>query len=137
MSAFVRLTVLLCLSFTGLGLKAQTDVWDGAKRTAPQDYDNIHVERIHSDERSSTFLIWVKKEVKLHKHEYHTETIVVLEGKAIMQIGDETRTISKGDLILIPVNTPHSVRTLSGKALKVVSVQAPEFKGQDRVWIDK
>lgn len=132
-SAFLILLLAL-LPFIG---SAQTNVWEGSQLTPPAEFDNVHVERIHSDERSSTFIIWVKKEVKPHKHAHHTETIVVLEGKAEMHIGEEKRVIRKGDVLMIPAGTPHSVYTISKQALKVVSVQAPEFKGEDRIWIEQ
>ncbi len=81
----------------------------------------------------STFEIWVKKEVPLHKHEFHTEQVIVLEGEGNMRLGDEWKIIKPGDLIIIPVGTLHQVIVTSSIPLKVLSVQAPEFDGSDRV----
>ena len=37
----------------------------------PLEFDNIHIQRISSDSLSSTFVIWIKQKVRLHKHLYH------------------------------------------------------------------
>ena len=97
-------------------------------------YDNIHVKRISSDSLSSTFAIWIKLKVKMHKHINHTEHVYVLEGKGNFTIGDKSKSIKKGDFITIPRNTWHGVEVASEIPLKVISVQSPEFKGLDRIY---
>jgi mannose-6-phosphate isomerase-like protein (cupin superfamily) len=58
----------------------------------------------------------------------------VLEGKAEMTLNDKTFSIKKGDVIFIPKNSFHSVKTTSKIPLKVLSIQAPYFDGKDRVF---
>ncbi|MCH2023423.1 MAG: cupin domain-containing protein [Saprospiraceae bacterium] len=101
-----------------------------------QEYNNINVTPLHSDENSSVFLIFIKQGVKKHMHQYHTEVVTVLEGKGTMYLGESSINISPGDHIVIPQNTPHAVITTSNKPLKVISVQSPEFIGEDRIFID-
>ena len=102
-----------------------------------EEYENIHVKRIDGDDNKTSFIIWVKKEVKAHKHEKHTETLYVLEGEGEMTIGDNTFKIKEGDYINIPLGSVHSVnKVTSEKPLKVISVQAPEFLGEDRVFVE-
>jgi mannose-6-phosphate isomerase-like protein (cupin superfamily) len=103
---------------------------------APDVYENIAVKPIQSDDLSSTFVIWVKREVKSHKHEEHTEVVFVLKGKGEMKVGEETKKIKKGDVVIIPHGTIHSVRTTSRKPLQVISAQSPNFDGTDRIMID-
>jgi len=103
--------------------------------TLPSETDNIYVHKIASDANSSDFVIFIKKKVPLHKHLTHTETIFVLEGRGIFQQGMEKMEIGPGDYLRIPENTPHAVTVLSNNPLKVLSVQAPEFLGKDRVFI--
>ena len=98
-------------------------------------YENIYVKKLYTDSLSSTFAIWVKNEVKAHKHLDHSEVVTVISGKATMWVGSDSSIIKKGDVILIPKGTPHSVVTLGIKPLLVISVQAPQFLGKDRVWI--
>ena len=106
-------------------------------KTSPEsEYDNVYLHKIDTDKNKSSFIIWVKKQVKAHKHEFHTETLLVLDGTAEMKVGDNSYTIKKGDYINIPENTVHSVIVTSKAPLKVLSVQAPEFLGKDRVFIE-
>ena len=105
--------------------------------TAPEVFENIHVEKLYSDSLATAFVIWVKQGVKAHKHLFHSENIYVLDGEAVMVNGMDTINIRKGDLIFIPMNTAHSVLEVkSDQALKVLSIQSPEFKGEDRVFVD-
>ena len=98
-------------------------------------FENIFVKKIASDAHSSTFVIWVKQGVKNHYHARHTEQLVVLEGTGMMTLGDQVMRIKKGDFIRIPMGTHHAVEVTSEVPLKVLSIQAPEFHGKDRVWI--
>ena len=67
------------------------------------EYDNIHVYKMDTDKNKSTFIIWIKKGVKAHKHEYHSETLVVLEGTAEMKLNDNSYLIKAGDYIFVSV----------------------------------
>ena len=98
------------------------------------DYDNLYIKKLSSDSLSTSFAIWIKLKVKLHKHDFHTEHVYVLEGSGDFTLGDTTQPIKKGDLITIPKNTWHGVEVTSKVPLKVVSIQSPEFKGVDRVF---
>lgn len=102
----------------------------------PGEFENIHVEKIATDSLSTAFVIWVKKEVKPHVHERHTESLYVLEGDGKMLLGSETIQISAGDFLHIPSGTIHSLEVTSQKPVKVISLQAPEFHGKDRKFID-
>ena len=99
-------------------------------------FENIKVIPLHSDELISAFVVFVKKEVLLHKHAYHTELVRVLEGKGTMTLGDQIFKIKKGDFFIIPTGTPHSVLTTSKKPLKALSIQAPKFEGKDRIFLN-
>jgi len=100
------------------------------------DYDNVTNKKIYSDSSVTTFVIWVKKNVPLHKHISHTEQVIVVEGTAIMQVGENTFPIKAGDMIVVPENIPHRVDVTSTTPLKVISIQAPEFLGDDRIFLE-
>ncbi len=102
----------------------------------PEDLDNVHVVKLASDAYSTDFVIFVKKKVPLHKHVDHSETIYVLEGKGLFQLGDKSIEVVAGDYIRVPRGTPHAVKVLSSIPLKIISVQAPEFFGKDRVKVN-
>lgn len=98
--------------------------------------ENIKVEKLYSDAFVSSFVIWIEKGVNPHFHATHTEQVLIISGKGKMRIGEEVKKIKKGDFIMMPEGTVHAVEVTSKKPLKVLSIQAPEFKGEDRVFID-
>lgn len=97
-------------------------------------FDNIQVQKIDSDSLSTTFAIWVKLKVKMHKHVNHIENVYIIEGNGEFTVSDSTYKVRKGDLIVIPKDTWHGVKVSSKKPMKVISIQSPEFKGLDRVF---
>ncbi|GJM04385.1 MAG: hypothetical protein DHS20C09_03760 [marine bacterium B5-7] len=103
---------------------------------APETLENVHVVKLASDTHSTDFVIFVKNTVPLHKHVEHSETIYVLEGKGLFQLGDQSMEIVAGDYIRVPKGMPHAVKVLSSIPLKIISVQAPEFFGKDRVKVN-
>jgi|ERR1051326_2175137 mannose-6-phosphate isomerase-like protein (cupin superfamily) len=102
----------------------------------PASYENIYNRPVYSDSLVSSFVIFIKKEVKLHKHVSHTEHVYILDGTGEMTLGDKKFKVKKGDVIFIPKNTPHSLTVTSKTPVKVLSIQSPNFDGKDRVMID-
>lgn len=98
--------------------------------------DNIYNKALFGDSLASSFVIVIKKEVKLHKHLQHSEHVVVLEGKGQMTLGTKGFEIKKGDVVFIPKNTTHAVISTGDVPLKVLSIQAPKFDEKDRVFIE-
>jgi len=78
----------------------------------------------------------VKKSVRLHKHSQHVENVYISEGNGEFQLGDSTYKVKSGDLIIIPKNTWHGVVVKSKEPMKVISIQSPEFIGNDRIFKD-
>jgi len=112
---------------------AQTNAMKDVKPDSTN-FENIHVKKLSTDSLSTSFAIWIKLKVKMHKHVDHTEHVYVLEGKGSMTVGSEVIPIKKGDLVTIPKDTWHGVDVTSKKVLKVISVQSPQFLGVDRVF---
>ena len=101
----------------------------------PAQVENIYNKALFGDSLVSSFCIVIKNEVKPHKHEYHSEHVFVIDGEGQMILENKLFTIKKGDLIFIPKNSIHSVKTTSKQPLKVMSIQAPIFDGKDRIII--
>ena len=99
----------------------------------PDDTKNIYVHKLATDSNSTDFLIIIKDYVPLHMHAKHTETIFVLEGKGEFRKGEKKFMIEPGDYLRIPPGISHSVKVTSLNPLKVLSIQAPEFFGLDRI----
>ena len=121
------LSLLFCLTQVNAGKLVLAEI------TPPADLENIHVVKLSSDSHSTDFIVFVKQQVPLHKHVAHTETLYVLEGSGTFQLGDTSFDLGPGDYINVPEGTPHAVTVTSSIPLKVLSIQAPEFLGQDRV----
>lgn len=124
------LSLLFCLG------QANADKLVLSEITPPSNLENIHVVKLSSDPHSTDFIVFVKQLVPLHKHLAHTETLYVLEGSGTFQLGEESFDIGPGDYINVPEGTPHAVAVTSSMPLKVLSVQAPEFLGKDRVKVN-
>lgn len=103
---------------------------------SPADYENIYSKPVSADSLSSGFVIFIKKEVKKHKHLEHSEHVYILEGAGEMLLGDKMIIVKKGDMVFIPKNTPHSLKVTSSTPVKVLSIQSPFFDGKDRVLIE-
>jgi mannose-6-phosphate isomerase-like protein (cupin superfamily) len=117
-------------------MSAQSAFHKAAKDLQPEKpFDNVLVQKLYTDAHASGFVIWIKQNVPLHKHATHSETVLILEGSAEMVLGEEKMKVQKGDIVFIPEGTPHSVVVKKG-ILKVLSIQAPEFDGSDRVKLD-
>lgn len=129
--------VLFFLAAISLHAQQQNPAMQPDSILPPGPYENITNQLMYSDSSVSTFLIWIKSSVPLHKHAWHTEQVIVLEGSGEMRVGEKIFPVQKGDVIFIPENTPHGVLVTSEIPLKVMSIQAPEFKGDDRILISE
>ena len=130
----MRLTIILGLLIIPFVIKSQYIISSIDQILPDKDFENIHVKKISSDSSSSTFAIWIKQKVKLHKHVYHTENVLIDEGFGEFQINDSIYKVTAGDLIIIPKNTWHGVIVNSKSTMKVISVQSPEYFGKDRIF---
>lgn len=97
----------------------------------------IKVQKISNDKNSTSFIIWIENEVKAHKHESHTENIYILEGEGEMKLNGNIIILKSGDYINVPEKIIHSVKVTSSQPMKVLSVQSPEFTGEDRVFVEE
>ncbi|NQX92587.1 MAG: cupin domain-containing protein [Flavobacteriales bacterium] len=130
----MKYTLLLLLSLISLSSIGQYR-FNLEERSRQKPDENIEVQTITLDSLVSTHQIWIRSGVKAHFHEYHTEHVFVLEGQAMMTIDGEEFLIGPGDLVFIPKGSVHSVVVLSDQDLVVLSVQAPAFRGKDRIFI--
>lgn len=95
----------------------------------------VYVEKLASDPLVSSFIIEIEKEVAMHFHKQHSEHVYVISGAGMLTLDNETYTIEAGNLIYIPPATLHSVVVTSEEPMRVISIQAPEFSGRDRVFV--
>lgn len=130
MKVIIKLSYLL----VSINICSQDLVNNIISYSAPIEYENIHVQKLSSDSLASTFVIWIKKKVKLHKHINHTENVIIQQGSGKFQLNDSIYSVSTGDIVTIPKNSWHGVVTTSKIPMKVISIQSPEFLGKDRIF---
>ncbi|MGK7295756.1 MAG: cupin domain-containing protein [Candidatus Wenzhouxiangella sp. M2_3B_020] len=63
----------------------------------------------------------------LHIQKFHDELLVIIEGNVPFKVGNEVRTVNKGDLVFIPKNTLHGPILEEGQSFIALSVFAPCF----------
>ena len=129
--------IKFCLSFflfLFLSTGNAQEVIHAAKTKSSESYENILVKKLSDDENQTSFMIWIRESVPLHKHAHHTENIFVLKGKGEMTINDEKFVIKKGDYFSIPKNSWHALKVLSSSPMQVISIQSPQFLGKDRIY---
>ena len=130
----MKVIIYLIILLTTCNSIAQEVVTNIQSIKPAKEYKNIHVQKISSDSLSSTFVIWIKQKVRLHKHLYHMENVIIQEGSGQFQLKDSIYNVSAGDIITIPKNTWHGVTINSKDVMKVISIQSPKFLGDDRVF---
>ena len=70
---------------------------------------------------------------RLHRHPYR-EVFVVLEGEATFTLGDETRIVTGGEIVVAPPGVPHRfVNSGSGRLRQVDVHEHPRF---DTEWLE-
>ena len=121
----------------GASLANAQSITNEADLVTPAKLATVEGRDIGSDSLSSGNVIWIKTELKAHKHLTHSEHVYVIDGEAEMRLGDKTVKIKNGDIIFIPKGTVHSVKVISKRPLKVLSVQAPHSDGTDRVFVNE
>ena len=134
------LTIFLIVGFIGSFDAYSTDTLSDGKSGVyinsikmPENTENIYVHKLSTDKHSSQFVVFVRQFVPTHKHEHHSESVYVLSGEGEFNLNGQVSKISSGHFIYIPEGAVHGVKTTSKEPLKVLSVQAPEFFGKDRV----
>ena len=74
---------------------------------------------------SGSSLLEVASGHKLPRHiDSAEETIVVVSGRAQVQVGDEHSEVESGGVALVPAEVPHEVRNVGDEPLRFVAVYA-------------
>ena len=71
-----------------------------------------------------------------HFHRETEEVYYVLEGEGVMTVGGESRAVSAGDAILIPLNTVHSLENTGAATMRIVLVCGPAFSRSDENFVE-
>ena len=86
----------------------------------------------HGDKQGAPFSSYIVKAKPgqgppSHTHPY-VEVAFILEGTATITVGDETREVKEGDIVVIPANTPHRFINSGATTLRQIDIHAsPRF----------
>ncbi len=77
----------------------------------PKRFLNFKTEKIYEILKNTNFSLALAeiRESKLHLHRRSTELYLVYDGEGILFLGNSKIKIRKGDVVKIPLNTPHKV----------------------------
>jgi len=60
-----------------------------------------------------------------HQHDQADELIYVISGSGVQTVGDEEFTMTEGDVVYIPMGTPHSTMNTDWRALRLIVTYTP------------
>lgn len=91
----------------------------------PKDFEDIHLEPIHQDEKVQLFVAWVRKLVPEEVHHDLLESFMLLEGSCTCHIKDingNTRQVfmNAGDFITMQIGEEHDIEITSEKPTKAI-----------------
>jgi mannose-6-phosphate isomerase-like protein (cupin superfamily) len=70
---------------------------------------------------------------EMHHHVLAEEIYYVLEGKALMRLGQERHPVGPGDAVSIPPGTVHEITNIGATVLKFLCCCAPAYEHSDTV----
>lgn len=130
---------LIWIVFMGMGMMANAYILIDYETITQQEPTisgkNVRVWSVHKTDIIRINLVEFTGELALHKHPDADHSLVVLEGKVRVQVGDEQVEIEKGDFISVPADMPHKYWTLSDKAM-LMSMDAPYYDPQKTVVLE-
>jgi quercetin dioxygenase-like cupin family protein len=96
---------------------------------------NVKVWTIKQNATIRVNLVEMSGELPLHEHPDAEHSLLVLEGRVRVQIGDRKLEIGKGDFISVPAKVPHKYWSLT-RTSKLVSMDAPYYDPKKTVALE-
>lgn len=72
-----------------------------------------------------------------HFHRDTEELYYVVEGSALMRLGDAERELAVGDCAVIPAGERHKIRNIGDAPLRILCCCAPAYTHEDTVLTDE
>jgi len=88
---------------------------------------------LHEDEQATVQLIRVAAPIARHRHRQSEELVYLLSGEGVLHLRDGDRALQAGDLVVIPVDTPHGFTPTGPEPAVILSTFVPPFVEGDRV----
>ena len=73
------------------------------------------------------------KRLSLQLHEHRAEHWVVVQGKALVTIGQEVKEVHTNESVFVPLKTPHRLENQTPEPLRIIEVQTGSYLGEDDI----
>jgi len=88
-------------------------------KEAKEPVNGIKVRSAFLDNTMMTYMEFeANSKIPMHKHP-HEQITMILEGKMDMMVGGVRKVVSKGDVVTIPTNIPHSAQILDSFTIAI------------------
>ena len=74
-----------------------------------------------------------KASLSLQMHNHRSEHWIVVQGKAKVQLNEDTKILSKNESIYIPIKSKHRLSNPTESHLVLIEVQTGEYLGEDDI----
>jgi mannose-6-phosphate isomerase-like protein (cupin superfamily) len=62
---------------------------------------------------------------KANEHPDSEQVLYVVDGEIVAEIGEETRTMRAGDVVIVPRGTPHRFSNLADRPARTLNIYGP------------
>jgi mannose-1-phosphate guanylyltransferase/mannose-6-phosphate isomerase len=73
------------------------------------------------------------KRLSLQLHHHRAEHWVVVQGTALVTIGQETKLVASNESVFVPLETPHRLENPGGEPVRIIEVQTGSYLGEDDI----
>jgi quercetin dioxygenase-like cupin family protein len=105
--------------------------------TSEEKIKDIDIRRVRATDNASIHIVRLNTAEKLHIHEHHDASVVVLSGKVGMILGNQKFILERGDVLEITRGTVHKAENLAGNASEAYVVFTPPYDGKDMKVIER
>ena len=87
----------------------------------PEKLEDLHTVMLEKTETRRTMLVWIKDKLEEEVHDKYLESFFVLSGSCDCYFnGKRVRSMKAGEIMLIPLHTPHWIDVTSAEPLKLI-----------------
>jgi mannose-6-phosphate isomerase-like protein (cupin superfamily) len=86
---------------------------------------DVRVVEIGRDAHTSQHVVGLRTGEALHRHDHHDLVVVVLRGYGRMRLGDDTRAVGPGSIMVVPRGSVHAFTNESGEPAYAFTLYAP------------
>jgi mannose-6-phosphate isomerase-like protein (cupin superfamily) len=69
-------------------------------------------------------------EQQRHEHPESEQVYLIIAGRGLVFVGEESEEVHAGTLVLVPPSTPHSIRSIGPQTLQYITATSPPVDPQ-------